>query len=143
MNKKVVMGVLIFLFAIFFVYFIRINQGDDLNGIDLTNESIDYANNFENLDNQQLINNPTNKVNLNQIGSHNSESDCWVVFRGKVYDITSYLPRHPGSAGKIIPYCGNDGFEEAFVKKHGETKVNMLMKIGTFIGDFDVVGEIK
>lgn len=28
---------------------------------------------------------------LEEVSRHNSESDCWVVLHGKVYDVTSFL----------------------------------------------------
>jgi len=34
------------------------------------------------------------------IHAHRSENDCWVVIRGKVYDVTSWVPNHPG--GRLI-----------------------------------------
>lgn len=83
-------------------------------------------------------------ISLEELQTHNSETDCWVVFESKVYDITDYIPRHPGGEDKIIPNCGSDTeFESAFTKKHGTSKVSLLMKVGTFIGDFDVVGELS
>ena len=44
---------------------------------------------------------------INQIESHNSSDDCWTVIDGFVYDITSYVPRHPGG-DEILKACGED-----------------------------------
>ena len=75
---------------------------------------------------------------------HKTEADCWVSYDGKVYDITSWLPIHPGSAKAISPYCGTaDEFKQAFEKKHGKTKVATLMKVGVLMGDFDIMGALK
>ena len=27
---------------------------------------------------------------------HNSASDCWIIINKKVYNVTSWIPRHPG-----------------------------------------------
>lgn len=43
-----------------------------------------------------------------QVATHNTESDCWTIISGSVYDITSYVPRHPGGA-EILRACGTDG----------------------------------
>jgi len=97
-----------------------------------------------NIPNTELNNtNSSSLIKAEDLAKHNIEGDCWVAFRGKVYDLTSWLPRHPGTAGAIMPYCGtSEGFEQAFTKKHGESKVSLLMKVGTFMGDFDVVGTV-
>jgi len=70
------------------------------------------------------------------LGAHDSANDCWIGFRGKVYDITSYLPKHPGTSEAIAPYCGTaDGFENAFMNKHGEPKAQYISQVGIYKGD--------
>lgn len=44
-----------------------------------------------------------------EVAKHSSPSDCWMIINSKVYDVTSYLPYHPGGAGTILQYCGSDG----------------------------------
>ena len=62
------------------------------------------------------------------LASHDSAGDCWVGFRGKAYDVTSFLPRHEGGVEAISPYCGKSTeFEDAFITKHGETKVQKMI----------------
>ncbi len=39
---------------------------------------------------------------------HATETDCWTYVRDSVYDITSYIPRHPGG-DEILRACGTDG----------------------------------
>lgn len=41
-----------------------------------------------------------------EIIEHDRRSDCWVVIHGKVYELTDFIPRHPG--GEII-YDGAGG----------------------------------
>ena len=36
-----------------------------------------------------------------EIAKHTSAKDCWVVIDAVVYDMTSFLPDHPG--GKRLP----------------------------------------
>lgn len=43
-----------------------------------------------------------------EIAKHNNEDDCWTIIDGNVYDITSYVPRHPGG-DEILRACGADG----------------------------------
>ena len=41
------------------------------------------------------------------VSSHNSETDCWIVIDGIVYDVTSFLSRHPGGAKTIVRRSGD------------------------------------
>ncbi len=47
-------------------------------------------------------------ITMAEVGMHTSESDCWTVIEGSVYDITEYIPRHPGGE-EILQACGVDG----------------------------------
>lgn len=40
------------------------------------------------------------KYSLKEVAKHNSRKDGWLVIKGKVYDVTSWISRHPG--GDII-----------------------------------------
>ncbi len=43
-----------------------------------------------------------------EVSQHSSADDCWTIIDGKVYDITTYVPRHPGG-NEIQLACGTDG----------------------------------
>jgi len=43
-----------------------------------------------------------------EVSQHDSENDCWTIIDGNVYDLTSYIPRHPGG-DEILRACGADG----------------------------------
>lgn len=79
-----------------------------------------------------------------ELSVHNNMQDCWIAYNGKVYNMTSWLPRHPGNAQRILPHCGTyEEFTAAFEKQHGKTKVAFLMTVAEIMGDFEVVGNIK
>ena len=87
--------------------------------------------------------NQTRAITEAQLSSHNNMQDCWVAYDGKVYNLTSWLPRHPGSASAILPQCGTStGFQTAFERQHGKTKVKFLMTVAEIMGEFKVVGKI-
>jgi len=50
----------------------------------------------------------TKSFAIQEISLHNKATDCWTIVNGKVYDITSYVPRHPGG-DEILLACGTDG----------------------------------
>ncbi len=39
---------------------------------------------------------------------HRKLDDCWIILHGAVYDVTSWLKRHPGGARLIMHYAGED-----------------------------------
>jgi cytochrome b involved in lipid metabolism len=79
----------------------------------------------------------TDGVSVSEFSQHNNEDDCWIVYKGKVYDVTKFLPFHPGGADVIAQFCGEvSGFEDAFHNVHGTSKVKKLeTQAGTLQGD--------
>lgn len=73
---------------------------------------------------------------LAQVGEHASMDDCWSAINGGVYDLTSWIPRHPGGERAIEGLCGKDG-SSAFNGQHGggagQVAILAGMKIGTLI----------
>lgn len=55
---------------------------------------------------------------LTDIASHSSKDSCWSAIGGKVYDLTSWIGKHPGGDGAILSICGKDG-SQLFDGKHG------------------------
>ncbi|KKZ60612.1 L-lactate dehydrogenase (cytochrome) [[Emmonsia] crescens] len=47
-----------------------------------------------------------------EIQKHNSKDSCWVIVHGKAYDVTDFLPEHPGGQNIILKYAGKDATEE-------------------------------
>lgn len=43
-----------------------------------------------------------------QVYEHRTEDDCWVTYRGRVYDITQYLDWHPAGKDIMRPFFGYD-----------------------------------
>lgn len=50
--------------------------------------------------------------------SHNTLTDCMVVFKGNVYNLTDWIPKHPGGPDVYTTLCGTLDFEQAFTNKH-------------------------
>ncbi|EHA54913.1 hypothetical protein MCOR27_011752 [Pyricularia oryzae] len=47
-----------------------------------------------------------------EVAKHDSSQSCWVIVHGKAYDVTEFLPEHPGGAKIILKYAGKDATEE-------------------------------
>lgn len=55
----------------------------------------------------------TGKVYTGQeVAKHNTRESCWIIVHGKVYDVTEFLPEHPGGAKIILKYAGKDATAE-------------------------------
>ena len=64
---------------------------------------------------------------MSVLKQHNKRDDAWSAFNGKVYNITSYLPYHPGGEKAILLYAGRDATEE-FNMLH-DPKVRLISAI--------------
>ncbi|KAK9455032.1 FMN-dependent dehydrogenase-domain-containing protein [Dipodascopsis uninucleata] len=47
-------------------------------------------------------------LSIKEIAKHNSEKSCWVIINNVVYDVTSFLPEHPGGKMSILNLAGQD-----------------------------------
>ncbi|KAI0702513.1 FMN-dependent dehydrogenase-domain-containing protein [Cytidiella melzeri] len=45
---------------------------------------------------------------LEEVAKHNNATSCWVIIKDKVYDVTEFLPEHPGGTKVILKYAGKD-----------------------------------
>jgi len=52
------------------------------------------------------------KITAAEVAEHKSEQDCWLVVRGKVYDVTKYLDDHPGGVEIVTDLAGQDATED-------------------------------
>lgn len=43
-----------------------------------------------------------------EVARHNNAKSCWVIFDGKVYDVTEFIQDHPGGDDLILDYAGKD-----------------------------------
>lgn len=70
---------------------------------------------------------------LLQVAIHNKSTDCWSVVSGNVYNLTSWIAKHPGGEAAIKSMCGLDATVGFLAQHNGDTKaVNTLAsyKIG-------------
>jgi isopentenyl diphosphate isomerase/L-lactate dehydrogenase-like FMN-dependent dehydrogenase len=47
-----------------------------------------------------------------EVAKHNTPEDCWVCLYGDVWDVTEFLPGHPGGSKIILQLAGRDATEE-------------------------------
>jgi len=69
------------------------------------------------------------KIQMEELAQHGQETDCWVALHGKVYDLTDFIPDHPGAPEAITNICGMDGTKE-FEEIHSEAMLFEYDPIG-------------
>eukprot|EP01130_Rhizamoeba_saxonica_P017108 TRINITY_DN8141_c0_g1_i1.p1 TRINITY_DN8141_c0_g1~~TRINITY_DN8141_c0_g1_i1.p1 ORF type:complete len:141 (-),score=28.58 TRINITY_DN8141_c0_g1_i1:28-450(-) len=47
-------------------------------------------------------------VTVSELSLHNKIDDCWIALQGQVFDITQFLPYHPGGKDIIVEVAGKD-----------------------------------
>lgn len=68
---------------------------------------------------------------LADVAGHATQASCWTAINGKVYDVTSWISKHPGGARAILGLCGKDG-SSAFNGQHGG-QARPASELATFI----------
>ncbi|CAN6564429.1 hypothetical protein ACFX13_027013 [Malus domestica] len=66
------------------------------------------------------------------VSLHNKRTDCWIIIKDKVYDITSYVEEHPGGDA-ILDHAGDDSTEGFFGPQHATRVFDMIDDF--YIGD--------
>lgn len=77
--------------------------------------------------------NGTLAFSMAEVQSHNSKENCWSAINGSVYDLTTWVSRHPGGANVIIGLCGIDGTAQ-FNARHSRSKAAQAALGLFFIG---------
>eukprot|EP00994_Dinema_validum_P005637 NODE_3812_length_520_cov_135.208068_g3244_i0.p3 GENE.NODE_3812_length_520_cov_135.208068_g3244_i0~~NODE_3812_length_520_cov_135.208068_g3244_i0.p3 ORF type:complete len:84 (+),score=16.72 NODE_3812_length_520_cov_135.208068_g3244_i0:54-305(+) len=61
-----------------------------------------------------------------EIAKHNKEKDAWMVLYGKVYDVTEFMPDHPGGKQTILMNSGKDATEDFELMGHPQEVISYI-----------------
>ena len=75
-------------------------------------------------------------ITYEEVSKHNHAKDCWVILYGKVYDLTGFLPEHPGGSGVIVKQAGKDA-TKLFDTIHPKGTIENSLSPEHCKGDFD------
>ncbi|XP_021723539.1 cytochrome B5-like protein isoform X1 [Chenopodium quinoa] len=84
--------------------------------------------------NTKKISKEPKKYTKAEVSLHDKRTDCWVIIKDKVYDVTSYVEEHPGGDA-ILTHAGDDSTEGFYGPQHGT-------RVFDIIEDF-CIGELE
>jgi cytochrome b5 len=72
------------------------------------------------------------EIEMAEVRQHNTQDSTWLVIRGEVYDVTSFLNEHPGGFDMIVNEAGTDATKAFNNAGHSSDARKMLeqFKIG-------------
>lgn len=113
MNKTVTIIVLVLIVIIGIIWFLVSNQTKSMETGFQDTESIqqhinEINDNFieESSSESGQMQNETG-ITKEEVSLHGTKGDCWLVIHGQVYDVTEFIPTHPGKEA-ILQGCGTD-----------------------------------
>ncbi|XP_054008242.1 uncharacterized protein LOC128892127 isoform X1 [Hylaeus anthracinus] len=71
----------------------------------------------------------------NEVKTHTDSSDVWIIINNSVYDLTSFLNKHPGGEEVLLEHAGRDGTEAFEDIGHSSDAREMMVsyKIGELV----------
>ena len=73
------------------------------------------------------------RFSLAEVAVHCTADDCWIVVHGKVYDVTDFLPDHPGGSHLLLAYKGGVA-DEGFDRNHELSVLSHALRPHTLMG---------
>lgn len=80
------------------------------------------------------IENP-HSVTPEELAKHHTRSDCWIAIDGVVYDVSRFVPYHPGGTKVLEMYAGRDA-SAPFARSHvtsGVLECILSCKVGRLV----------
>ncbi|KAI4524138.1 cytochrome b5-like heme/steroid binding domain-containing protein [Schizophyllum commune] len=66
------------------------------------------------------------RVTPSMLKAHNKKDDAWTAIYGKVYNMTAYLPFHPGGEKELMRVAGRDG-TKLFAVTHAWVNADFML----------------
>ncbi|KAF0407536.1 FMN-dependent dehydrogenase-domain-containing protein [Gigaspora margarita] len=75
-------------------------------------------------------------ISAEEIAKHNTYQDCWIIIYDKVYNLSKFLPEHPGGVGVILEQAGKDA-TLAFSTIHSQEMIHRYLPSDACLGFVD------
>ncbi|KAI8089057.1 FMN-dependent dehydrogenase-domain-containing protein [Halteromyces radiatus] len=75
-------------------------------------------------------------ISPQEVARHNKKDDLWIILHGKIYDLTRFLPEHPGGQKIILKYAGQDA-TSAFDPIHPPDIIERFLAPEVCLGEVD------
>jgi cytochrome b involved in lipid metabolism len=119
--KKIIGTIIVIIFATGVIVILSKQKNTDSNIISNNNTTNNEVK-TENITNQTtkttIPSKNSQSYTISEVANHNSQSSCWTAINGSVYNVTSWINKHPGGKNAILGLCGKDG-SSAFDNQHG------------------------
>jgi len=79
--------------------------------------------------------NKIKKFTIEEVKKHHTFKDCWIIIDNKVYNVTDFVPTHPGGDDIILENAGAIATEEFEKIGHSESAYELLSTF--YIGDLE------
>ncbi|KAJ1686105.1 hypothetical protein LUZ63_017495 [Rhynchospora breviuscula] len=76
------------------------------------------------------------KFSASDVLLHTTKDDCWLLIRGKVYDVTKFLDDHPGGEEVLLQASASGDATDAFETVGHSSSAETMME-GYLIGSVD------
>ncbi|CAJ1950483.1 unnamed protein product [Sphenostylis stenocarpa] len=77
----------------------------------------------------------TKTFTFEEVAKHNHRKDCWIIVKGKVYDVTSFLDDHPGGDEVLVTATEKDATTDFEDIGHSESAIESMETY--FVGEVD------
>jgi len=60
-------------------------------------------------------------IPVEEVKKHTTKGDCWIILKGKVYDVSEYMYEHPGGKSILVKNSGGQDAQDEF-EAYGHSK---------------------
>lgn len=136
-NLSLIIISLILLVGISTVAFMNLPENNSVTKETSIDESSSMEDNLLNVipEENNVISSDSNtstQFTVEEVSTHNTKDDCYLIIRDNVYDVSSFIDSHPGGVKKISEQCGKE-VSGIFAQIHSNRAWDLLVdyKIGT------------